>query len=61
MWQFFFQLMQMCPIYIEAVIQSPEGPQDLKEGGPPALECSQQKEWPISSMELWHSRPGGDL
>lgn len=47
----------MCPIYIEAVTQFSEGPQDLKESQPPALECSQEREWSISSTELWHYSP----
>lgn len=38
--------MQLCPIYIEAVIQISKGPQTLKEGRLQALKCSQ--EWKMA-------------
>lgn len=38
--------MQMCAIYIEAVIQISKGPQSLKEGRLHTLKCSQ--EWKLA-------------
>lgn len=38
--------MQMCPIYIEAVIQISKGPQNVKEGRLQALQRSQ--EWKLA-------------